>query len=552
MKRIVFYLAIMGIVFTGCNPLEDIYNDIDAIDNPIVGADEYTLTSEDYDELELGFGSFSSEDDAKTMLPPFLAEKYLNWGEGSSVLVNYRLFIGSAEGVSDYSGADTYQLSNADYASTGSDAFGFYPNVDSDDHIPGILGAAIAGPMEGQIVLAKYKQYFDDPIVGLANLYEATFPANFGDFEVVPVLGADNLGWTEEASYAQGSGFDGGTMASEEWLISPAIDLSGESDLKLQITQEIDFLGDPNLIEVRVSTNYTTGTDPATATWDVFDFDKTIYGSMTASEDFDFSAYDGQSIHVAFWYSSTDSDSPRWRIESFAVKTLGVTGDTNSKGTHYAYDSGEWEAVDGVYFLSSADFDSMGEEFGQPGFFNNFGSSTPAEDYLPTFLSLTSPWAFGLEEDEVIMVYDYFSSSSGAQIRGNRYTVVDGSWAGHESTISTSLQFGHDGDTWVPDNTIRYTLTGADVSFISNAFITIYPGPADNVGFFGSFDRRPSSSNYWSDEMLLEAFNALLDNINPSAEEGQKYVLTYIIYNGSTTDESMSVIKTGGEWVYQE
>ena len=149
------------------------------------------------------------------------------------------------------------------------------------------------------------------------------------------------------------------------------------------------------------------------------------------------------------------------------------------------------------------------------------------------------------------MIYDYFSSSSGAQIRGNRYTVIDGAWVGHQSTISTFLQFGHDGNSWVPDNTIRYTLTSADITLISDAFIAIYPGPADNVGFFGSFDRRSGSANFWNDDMLLEAFNVLLDSIDPSAQEDQKYVLTYVIYNGSTTDESMSVIKTGGVWVYQ-
>mgnify|MGYP000403904511 FL=1 len=103
----------------------------------------------------------------------------------------------------------------------------------------------------------------------------------------------------------------------------------------------------------------------------------------------------------------------------------------------------------------------------------------------------------------------------------------------------------------MPDNTIKYTFTGDDVSFISNALIGTYPGPADNVGFFGSFDRRDSSSNYWSDAMLLEAFNVLLDNKDASAAEGQKYVLTFIIYNGATTTETKSVIKTGGVWVYQ-
>lgn len=548
MKRILFCLTVLGAVLVGCNPNEDIYKAIDVIDTPIVGEATYTLTSEDYDDLELSFGSFSSEDDAKTMLPPFLNSLYPTWGEGSAVVVGYRLYIGNAERVSDYSGADVYQLSNADYAATGSDAFGFYPNVDANEEIPAVLDAAIASPSEGDIVLAKYNQYFDDPEVGLANVYQASFPANFDDFEYIDVLGDE--GWTSQSGYAQGSGFNGGAIANEDWLISPEIDLTGMTNLKFQINQEIDFLGDPALFDILVSTDYTTGGDPMAATWTAVPFDKAAYGSMTLSEDFDF-AYGGSTIHVAFKYSSTDSDSPRWRVESFAIKTLGVDGDANKKGTHFVYSGSEWEVVDGVYFLSSADFDSMGEEFGQPGRFDNFGSSTPAEDYLPTFLSITAPWAYAQEEDEIIMVYDYFSSSSGAQIRGNRYTVIDGMWMPHESTIDTSLQFGHDGNTWVPDNTIRYTFSGADVTFISNAFIEIYPGPADNVGFFGSFDRRSGSSNFWSDSMLLEAFNELLESGGFVTDEGQKYVLTYVIYNGSTTNETKSVIKTGGEWVYQ-
>ncbi|MCF6294386.1 MAG: choice-of-anchor J domain-containing protein [Flavobacteriaceae bacterium] len=550
MKRIIYLLAIVGVIFTGCNPIEDIYDEIDARDNPIVGSAEYTLTSEDYEDLDLNFGNFSSEDDAKAILPGFLNDLYPIWGEGSSVLVGYNLYIGNAEGVSDFTGADTYQLTNDDYATSGSDAFGFYPNIDPNDFIPDILDAAIASPVEGQLVRADYDQYFNDPVVGLANLYQASFPANFDDFENIDVLGAQ--GWSAGSGNVQGSGWDGGAFANEDWLISPEIDLTGETDLKFQINQEIDFFGaEPESIDIIISTDYTTGGDHTAATWTTFDFDKTLYGSLTLSEDFDFSAYDDQVIHVAFKYASDDVAAARWRIESFAIKTLGVDGDANNKGDYYVYDGG-WELADDVYYLSKADYDSMGENSGEPGRFNNFSSSTPADAYIPTFLSINNPFAFGQEEDQIIVVYKYFSTSCFCtQTRGNQYTVIDGEWTPHSSVISTTLQFGHDGDSWVPDNTIRYTLTGADVSFISDTFSTIYPGPADNVGFFGSFDRRPSSDNFWSDDMLLEAFNALLDNIDPSAQEGQKYVLTFVTYIGSVADESMSLIKTGGVWVLQ-
>jgi hypothetical protein len=461
----------------------------------------------------------------------------------------FNLYQGSADGVSDYTGSDVYSFTNADYAATGSDAFGFYPNVNPTDQIPAILATQIVGATDGQIVLATYKQYFETPEVGLTNLYQAVFPDDYGNFELISVSGPDELGWTVGSANVQGSGFDGGAVATEEWLISPELDLSEESDLLFQITQEIDFLGDAGLIDIVVSTDYTTGGDVMAATWTALDFDKTIYGSLTTSEDFDFSAYDGETIHVGLKYSSTDSDSPRWRVQDFAVRTVGVSGDTNSKGEYFVYDGGEWEASEGVYYLSASDYDSMGEEFGQPGRFDNFSSSVPAADYLDTFLGIKYP--FAQEEDEIFVIYKYFSSNSGLGTRGNLYTFTNGEWIGYESTIETTLQFGNDGTTWVPDNTIRYTFTSADVSFISDEFITIYPGPADNVGFFGSFDRRTSSSNYWSDDMLLEAFNALLDNGNFENAEEQKYVLTYVIYNGSTTEESSSVIKLDGVWVYQ-
>jgi len=64
----------------------------------------------------------------------------------------------------------------------------------------------------------------------------------------------------------------------------------------------------PGLIDIMISTNYTTGTDPTTATWTAFAFDKTIYGNLTTSADLDFSAYDGATVHVGLKYSSTATD----------------------------------------------------------------------------------------------------------------------------------------------------------------------------------------------------------------------------------------------------
>jgi hypothetical protein len=551
MKKVIYLSIIVGAIFTGCNPLEDINAEVDAIpDSPNVGAFEYTLTDDDYATLDLNFGSFNSEDEAKTLIPSLLSEMYALYGTGSSVLVNYNLYIGAAEGVSDLTGAQIYQLGNSDYAATGSDAFGFYPNVDATEEIPAVLATQITNPTEGQIVLAKYKQYFENPVVGLANLVEYNFAGSFAGWTVVEASGSDAV-WTSQSGYVQGNGYFGAPVANEEWLVSPSLDLAGESNLKFQITQEIDFLSIPDQIDILISTDYSG--DPATATWAALDFDKTAFGSSTTSPDYDFSAYDGQTITIAFRYESTDTDAGRWRISNLAIKTLGATGATNSKGEHFIYTSGAWESIDNAYYLSSEDYDSMGTGSGQPGQYNNFSSSLSPDNYLPTFLDIKYP--FAQEEDQLFVIYDYYSSSSGAQIRGNQYTVTGGDWMPHQSTIMTSLQFGNVDGVWVPDNTIRYTLAGSDYTYIATQYATVpgFEAAAASTANYGNFDRRSSNAAYWSDEMLTTVFVDLLSNVvAPAAADDQKYVLIFDVYTGSSGTEEFKFIKTAGEWVIND
>jgi len=553
MKKLIYLLAVAGLAFTSCDPLEDVNAQIDAIpDEPNVGAFEYTLTDEDYATLELGYGSFDSEDQAKDLIPGLLEDLYPLYGQGSSVVVTYNLYIGAAEGVSDFTQADVYEFTNSDYATAGSDAFGFYPNVNATSQIPTVLDAQYASPTEGQLVLAKYDQYTETPVVGLADLVSYDFAGSMEGWTIVEEFGGDDV-WTSQSGYVQANGYFGTQIANIEWLVSPSIDLSGESDLKFQISQAINYAGDLGLIKILVSTDYSN--DVTTATWDEINLANSPAGNsndMILSEDYDFSAYDGQIINVAFKYESTNSDAARWRIESMAIKTLGATGDTNSKGEYFMYSGGAWEAVDGVYYLSSADFDSMGEASGQPGQYNNFSSSVSPNNYLPTFLELTFPYA--QEEEELFVIYDYYSSSSGAQIRGNLYTYLGGMWNAHQSTIETSLQFGFDNGEWIPDNTIRYTISTPEFDYIEANYATEvgFEAPVASMANYGNFDRRSSNPAFWSDDMLLTVFADLLDNvIDPTAEDDQKYVMIFDIYDGSNGTEEMALIKIAGEWQLQ-
>ncbi len=371
----------LGAIMTGCNPNEDIYNRLDAVEDPIVGDVTLTLSDDDYDDLGLSFPNFSSTDDAKSMIPGLLSDKYPIWGLGSIAVVTYDLWAPK----SDERSLIRYTVSSQDYDDLGH-TFG---NFDRDSEIYEFLEWKYPSPEDRTLVSLTY-----DFWNGSVNEFNNGYLYLDGAWMFV-------LGFTDDQYTEMGEGF-------------PNFSNEDEAIAKIPIILK-----------------------------DIFKFEPKAAGDI--------------------------------------------------------------EAI--MYKLFVTDVDDIDND--------------------------------GRTDDRT--TYSYV-----------KYFIFDGAdWAEYTNIISETLQFGHDGSTWVPDNTIKYTFTGDDVAFISNAFIEIYPGPADNVGFFGSFDRRPGSNNYWSDGMLLEAFNVLLNDKNPSAEEGQKYVLTYVIYNGSTVNETMSVIKTDGVWVYQ-
>ncbi|WP_347839193.1 choice-of-anchor J domain-containing protein [uncultured Draconibacterium sp.] len=548
MKKITFIFAILALIFaSACNSLDDIHEEIDAKDNPIVGDAEYTLTDEDYDELELDYGNFSSVDDAKAALPGFLSTKYPVWGKGSSVLVGYKLYVGSAPGVSDYTYADDYYLSNKDYPQGPIGAVGFFPDEDAADYLADILAANVSSPSEGDNVLARYKDYTSEPVAGYSDFYAVDFTdGGLHSFEAVSIVG--DQAWEGSNYGAKMSGFSGGSQENEDWLISPEIDLTGESNLLFQVSQIINYSTQLDLLNVMVSKNYTTGSAPSSATWEALTIETKPEGKNwdpVVSELVDFSAFEGETIHIAFKYQSTTGTSATWEIEDFVIKAAGVEGETASREIFYTFADGEWEPAEGVYFVSDDDFDAMGEDYGRPGYYNNFSSSISPNDYLPTFMATNYP--YGQADDEMIIVYDYYSSSSGAQWRGTLFTFTAGEWMAYESVQDVTLQFAHDGNVWVPDNTIKYTLLSSDYDHIVATLGTKYPTETANMASYGNFN-----GFSWDADMILEAIVAVIEKNYPSAEEGQKFAVTYSIYDGSTHDDTIYIIKKGGVYVLQE
>lgn len=362
-------MALSLVLTTACDPMEDIYAELDAQEEVITGEISFSLSDEDYDDLNLSFGNFNSIDDAKTMIPELLTSKYPVWGKGSLATITFKWY----NPLSAPSG-NIYELSAAEHnAITG----GSYGNFDRDYHIFDYLEATYPNPSEGDFYSLRY------------------------DF------------------------YSGGV--------------------------------------------------------------------------------------------STLTDG-------------------------FLYENGEWNKITG---FTEDEYKAMGESY------PNFSSHDEAALKIPLALPDIFKFSQKVAGDIVQAMYELYKGGGVTKSYVNNYIFNGMTWSKYNNVTEETIKFGHNGTAWVPDNTIKYTVTSADISIISDALSATYPGPTSNVSNYGSFDRREGGSNYWSDEMLIEGFNILLNSKNPSAAEGQKYVLTYVVYVGATADESMSLIKTGGVWVLQ-
>ncbi|AOW18191.1 hypothetical protein LPB03_12335 [Polaribacter vadi] len=531
MKKILLLLTVFSMVFTSCDPLEDIYEEVEARD--ISGEVTYTLTDDDYESLGFESRYFNSEDEAKSLLPSFLSNKYPLWGNGSTASISYKL-----EMLGDYTGAVEYSLALTDYPSNVTDnAIAFYDSENANDFLPTILEANFTTAVEGDVVLAKYNQYVGETENGITEFYTADFAGEgtLLGYEAVSVSG-DQV-WEGTNYGAKMTGFASGNRnPNEDWLISSDIDLSSFPNATLETTQIFNY-GDPSGFSVLISTDYTD--DISAATWDVIDLTNVPDGTSwdeVLSNPYSLAAYNGKTINIAFKYTSTSTDAGTYEVVNVSLKAAGVEGETEGVSEFYTFDGSAWELSEGVYYLSDADFDSMGESSGQPGRYNNFSSSITPNDYLPTFLKNKFPYA--QEGDVFSLVYRYYDG--GALLKGNTYSYSNGVWGDFNYTID----FSHDGSKWAPAT--KYELVAEDYTLIANTFRTVegYEAAVANLESYGNI-----STFSWEEEQIDAAINTVLKTRFPDAAEGQNFDVIVYVYNGSSQNITINYTLSSGVYI---
>ena len=161
---------------------------------------------------------------------------------------------------------------------------------------------------------------------GGTSIFLEDFNTNLGQFTGYSVLGDQVWGWGSfDGGCALMSGYSNEVnYANEDWLISPAISLAGQTGVTMNFREAINFITQISDMKVLISTNYDGSSNPNTSgEWiELEGFNRAAGNNWTFvnSGDVSLAAYEGQTIRIAFKYLSSASAGGTWEISRVEVK----------------------------------------------------------------------------------------------------------------------------------------------------------------------------------------------------------------------------------------
>ncbi|MFT4667380.1 MAG: hypothetical protein ACI9XB_004349 [Gammaproteobacteria bacterium] len=211
-------------------------------------------------------------------------------------------------------------------------------------------------------------------------------------------------------------------------------------------------------------------------------------------------------------------------------------GTRTSKVTYY---DESWYVA---YAPTSDDYTFMGQSF------PNFDSRSEGRANIGKLLDTryifdeegtirTSVFTYTFKDDDDVRQFVDFMTV---------YQFDGANWQPFNDVVQSSLKLGHDGVTWVPDNTIKYTLGSADYDAIAEATLTSNPDGSASISQYGNFDL-----GLWTSDEIFAAITTLMLDLVPQVEE-QQYLVTYDTYSGASGTGSIHIVFKDGAYALVE
>lgn len=162
-------------------------------------------------------------------------------------------------------------------------------------------------------------------------IYAESFTNGQGEFTINNVeLGTLTYVWKHESgqygTYMKASGYSGGAVDAESWLISPAISLVGATKPAVSFDHCHKFAGTP-AEELTLWVSENDGADWTQLTISTYGTNSD-YNFVTNTTDL--TAYVGKTIKIAFKYDSTAANAATWEVNNFKVAEN--NGNTGNEG----------------------------------------------------------------------------------------------------------------------------------------------------------------------------------------------------------------------------
>jgi len=155
-------------------------------------------------------------------------------------------------------------------------------------------------------------------------IFSETFASGQGDFIIQDVLMPAELTyvWQHAPSYScmKASAYVGQAYYAESWLVSPAIALTGVNAATLKFDQAVNYASPQGALSVMISTDFNG--EVLQSTWTELNLSQWPSGSdwTFINSTADLSQYVGQSVTIAFKYTSSTTASATWEVKNFVVE----------------------------------------------------------------------------------------------------------------------------------------------------------------------------------------------------------------------------------------
>lgn len=547
------YTGILALMMLGaCNPMEDIYDELDQLEKPISKQLEYTLTDADYDVVAKEAYKLKTKEDSaaagyikknKAFSEIYSADKYLGklfsslypgLNAGSSVKATYNFFEGAFPNVQKVT------LGAADYQRAGGDMAKYLCLSESEagGRLKGSLVGIEAEDREWVLITAKVTA---DRSGKTENVFDFTMDKY--DYQILVDDVAKNH--KEYLTDKKDSEFYYGASTYNKNFSAKKRDWE-KYNQNVEITDEFISGRIQEGVKLVLKTKFK---------------DDAVVGVIYNVR---YRVYDNNRIPTQMAFKCTKADgAPEFElVEGIdAVETYTVTNlyEYSSKYKNYTIvDENK------AYVLKDTDFEGMGIRD------NCFSSSYNSKNYLPKFLSLKFPYA---QPGVKCLVAYKNDSGKKYSFYVDEYTFMDGVWAAYNPMTVKTDQFIYAKGAWVFDPTVRFTMEKSDYQILIDWTAENKPAYLDQ--------RYPETAEYWfgassynsnfdlrisrtskdpegilagkSDEevnaVLLEQLKAgillLLETKYPNAVSQVSgldvfYEVTYQVYDGSKKNYSIS------------